>query len=127
MKLNSDCIRDILLTLEEQCNGRRSVTISRKSSPRLEHYDDATIYYHMRQSNMAGLLCNAKEDILGNYSVQDISPAGHEFIANIRKDTVWNSVKSTAGKIGVSSLKAIMQIASSVAAELVKQHFQTSI
>ena len=55
--------------------------------------------------------------------IGDLSPAGHEFLANIRKDTVWNGVKSVAGKVGATSLSALTQIAANVVTELVKAQF----
>lgn len=55
--------------------------------------------------------------------VNDITYAGHEFLANIRKDSVWTGVKSIAGKVGATSLSALAQIATNVVTELIKAHF----
>lgn len=52
--------------------------------------------------------------------INDISPAGHEFLGNIRNDTVFKKTKETLNKTGIFTLKAMMQIATSVSAELIK-------
>lgn len=123
MRLNPDCIRDILLSVEEKSDGMNSVTIDRDMFPRLERYTTGEIYYHVRQSADANLLSDMKEDLIGNCRVRDLTPIGHEFIANIRKDSLWERTKDTAKMIGSNSLKAIVQIASNVVAEVIKAKF----
>lgn len=59
-------------------------------------------------------------DVNGNFRVSDLSPHGHEFLANIREDTIWNDVKSISSKVGSKSLSAVSQIASLVIAEIIK-------
>ena len=124
MRLNPDCIRDILLTVEDKSDGSSSVTIARNTDPRLDPYTAGEIYYHVRQCVEVNLLSGMKEDMLGNCTVRDLTPAGHEFIANIRKDTLWERTKETAKSVGSNSLKAIAQIASYVVAEVIKAKFQ---
>ena len=123
MRLNPDCIRDILLFVEEQSNGSNSIAIRQAADNRLRHYTKDEIYYHVKQSAETNLLSNFKEDMLENCSVRDLTPTGHEFLANIRKDNLWERTKETAKVIGSNSLKAIVQIASNVVAEVIKAHF----
>ena len=56
----------------------------------------------------------------GNCLIKDLSPAGHEFIANIRSDSNWKKVKDISKNIGSSSLNALTQIAVSVVSSLIK-------
>jgi hypothetical protein len=72
---------------------------------------------------MSGLIIVNGKDMDGNMSIMDLTPAGHEFIADIRNDTVWNNVKEKSSKIGVSSLRAIRDIAVGVVSELIKTQF----
>lgn len=82
------------------------------------------MYYHLRQCNLNGFFVNAEDYFLiSEYYVADISPKAHEFLANIRKDTIWQKTKDTASKIGASSLSVLCQIASSVVSEIVKLQF----
>lgn len=43
--------------------------------------------------------------------IGDLTPAGHEFLANIRQDTNWNKIKKRALKIGSLALPILQKIA----------------
>ena len=86
-------------------------------------YTKEEIAYHARQCNMAGMFFKFDSDLDGDWEVIDLTPKGHEFLANIREDTIWNNVKTVSAKVGSKSLGAISQIASSVIAEIIKSQF----
>lgn len=125
MKLNPDCIRDILLSVEDACDFNKKLIYSRDTDiQRLQKYSHDEIIYHTRQCKLSELIIGSKMFDGGESCIiGDLSPAGHEFLANIRKDTVWNGVKSVAGKVGATSLSALTQIAANVVTELVKAQF----
>lgn len=123
MRLNPDCIRDILLTAEEGCEIGRGISIPGPNCSRLQPYNKSEVLYHVRQCDLSGFLYQTKTDLLGTYTIRDLTPAGHEFLANIRKDTIWSGVKDVAGKVGATSLNAIVQIASNVVAQMIKHQF----
>lgn len=130
MKLNYDCCRDILLFLEEASYNETVLFASIKNS--LVKYDEDTLSYtciklyeaHMIDGNFIQY-DSSNMPIL--HSITDITILGHEFLSEIHEDTVWNGVKSVATKIGVTSMSALTQIASSVVTELIKAHFGFSI
>lgn len=126
MKLNPDCIRDILLTVEEFSAPGEPVAIPEKSQERMEKYPKDVVQYHVLQCEASHLICGVKPYSKGRYMVQDLTPTGHKFIENIRQDTIWNNTKSIAAKVGSKSLDAIMQIASNVITELIKSQFGLS-
>ena len=126
MKLNSDCIRDILLSVEEDCDYDRVMDYDRDSDSnfRLKKYTHEEIIYHIRQCEYSNLIVNATYYDGGKHIIiDDLSPDGHQFLANIREDTVWNGVKSIAKKVGSTSLTALSQIASNVVSEIIKSQF----
>lgn len=115
MKLNPDCVRDILLAVEEHSELGKYVDFEYASDyTQTEKYSDQEVGYHINQCSMSGLLVDVRWDLLGNCSIKDISPSGHEFLANIRADNNWNKVKKTASEIGSNSLSVLTQIATSV-------------
>lgn len=126
MKLNPDCIRDILLTVEENTDFRRmwdfdSSCIEHKP---LNRYTFDEVIYHISQCNKAGLVDGCQIYMGGTAGcIRDLSPYGHQFLADIRSDTVWSGVKNVAGKVGSTSLNALVQIASSVITALIKAEF----
>lgn len=128
MTLKPDCVRDILLYLEENL----TIDMTKKD---FNIIDISTIYKHF-------------EDIHSNYSKEDIwytvynlwqvkfisgdiKPAnshspmyfcrienitwnGHQFLANIRPKPVWDVVTSNAKKLGGMSLQGLNLIASAI-------------
>ena len=119
MKLNPDCVRDILLTLESKTEYGTIVSIS-TDDERLRSYTAAELLYHLNQCEMTGFFYNPSWDLSGNFSVMDITPSAHEFLANIRNDTNWNKVKDVSKKIGSDSLSVIKDIAIGIISEIVK-------
>ena len=125
MKLNPDCVRDVLLTLES-CEFQESISIETLCS-RISNRNPDDVHYTCIKLSEAGFISvQSAKYLYGGVRVsiiEDITYAGHEFLANIRKDTVWNGVKSVAGKVGATSLFALTQIATKVVTELIKAQF----
>ena len=115
MKLNSDCVRDILIAIEDSTNFQEAINNNQlETLDVINSYTSEEILYHLRQLSWAGLIqafdCYAD----GGYSILHLSPKGHEFLNNIRSDENWNRTKSLASKVGSHSLSALQQIASGV-------------
>lgn len=126
MKLNPDCIRDILLTVEANTDYLNNWDFDSdciEQNP-LNRYNYDEVIYHISQCKKSGLLdgCHIYTGGAAG-SVADLSPLGHQFLADIRSDTIWNGVKEVAGKVGSTSLDSIIQIASNVITELIRSHF----
>lgn len=120
MKLNPDCTRDILMTVEKVCDMGHYFD-SRSDIDKIPgSYSTDEIAYHARQCDMAGMFYKFKRGIDGGWEVVDLTPTGHEFLANIREDTIWNNVKTVSAKVGSKSLGAISQIAAAVVSEIIK-------
>ncbi|MBA4699191.1 MAG: DUF2513 domain-containing protein [Ruminococcus sp.] len=123
MKLNPDCIRDILFEIEDITTFDTCFDYFHDSPPEsglLSKYEPDEIVYHIRQCNLYGLLYKTDWDMQGNVSVQDLSPSGHDFIANVRSDSIWNDVKTVSTKVGSKSVNALTQIATGVVTALIK-------
>lgn len=127
MKLNPDCIRDILFVVEDLANGKQGVGFDFEAPcpyERLSKYSNDEIEYHVHQCEYAGYFTRVVWVLSGDCTIFDLSPAGHQFIADIRSDTVWNTVKSKAAKVGSYSLSVITQITATVIAELINAQFR---
>ena len=120
MKLNPDCTRAVLLAVESVCDTWHFFD-SRVDLDKVPgNFSPAEIAYHARQCNLAGMLYKYQQDSPDAWVASDLTPAGHEFLANIREDTIWSHVKAVSAKVGSESLRALAQIASSVVAEVIK-------
>lgn len=113
MKLNPDCIRDILLEVEKSSTRIYGLTLDTNiKNPLFDKYSWSEITYHIDQCVMSNLLTNAMVFDSDEFAeIGNLTPAGHEFIANIRQDTNWNKIKNRALKIGSIALPILQEIA----------------
>lgn len=109
MKLNPDCVRDILIAIEERSGYYKTVDF-REIINSVDYSEDETLY-HIRQCEMSGLIVGVKRMLRNNGIIKDLSPEGHEFLANIRSESNWSNIKKKAMEIGSFSLNALSQIA----------------
>ena len=123
MKLNPDCIRDILMSGEEVCEVDCPFESDKDMTERLQAYSYDELIYHARQCEMACLIIRLRISDFGRFTFDDLTPSGHEFLANIHNDTIWKGVKETAVKVGSTSLSALTQIATNVITTLIKTQF----
>lgn len=54
------------------------------------------------------------------YFISDIRYSGHQFLADIRSDSIWNNVKEIGKKVGSNSVSSLSQIASGVITAIIK-------
>lgn len=115
MKLNPECIRNVLLDIEDKSTFDDPWEYFRDNfeSNYLAEFSHEEIVYHIRQAELSGLLLtvdyyDSGDDIL----VSDLSPLGHEFLANVRSESIW---KKALSKASGTSLPILLEVAKEVA------------
>lgn len=125
MKLNPDCIRDILLDIEDTSTINTSWKYdSHNPSIRLSCYDQFEIAYQARYCSESGMISGFS--VGGNSEsvfASDLTPTGHEFLANIRNDNFFNKIKNIANDLCIESLTGLHQIAMDAALMVIKSYF----
>ncbi|EMN7207540.1 DUF2513 domain-containing protein [Vibrio parahaemolyticus] len=103
MKRDMELIRKLLLTMEE--NPRQL---------EVEGYDKNQVKYHGLLLIEAGFLDGNVSDTLANtsvvpsfVSVNRLTWDGHEFLDNIRKEEVWNTIKTQFKDASISTVFSI--------------------
>ena len=123
MRLNPDCIRDILIYIESKTDSEIDCVDFEELVSALYNYDENTLHYHVNQISNFNLVHDVfYADNKPNF-ISDLSPEGHEFLANIRSNTNWNKIKKTYNKVGSESLGAIKEIAINVISQLIQNQF----
>lgn len=124
MKLNPDCIRDILLTVEDTISFGTYMHIDSEHNnyPLLTKYELDYTLYHIQQCELSGLLTKVSWFMGPGCLIYDLSPEGHEFLANIRSEENWSKTKEVAAKVGSFSLDVLTKIAVSVISSLINKH-----
>lgn len=123
MRLNYDCIRDVLLAISElnlytQRGSHYDLhTVSKQEI--IEHpfiagtysYDD--ILYSIDQLFEMGFVDGYRVPKSGGElrvcNIDNITPAGHNFIDSIHESTTWNAVKTQAKKLGALSMSTLLK------------------
>jgi len=99
MKRDWELVREILATVEDLENTQ---SVLRASD--LEGYDPEIVSYHMKLLDEAGLIeaeCNQPMNGPLSCFATRLTWEGHEFIDQIRSDTVWNKTKSMLSEKGI--------------------------
>lgn len=117
MKLNIECVRDVLLEFEAFPMGVYSVSSFKNS---IEKYGEENVTYslfklyeakYINASKDSGMTQDGQPHINAIY---DITFQGHEFLANIKPKSNWDKLSGVFKQAGSVSF----QVASNVATEL---------
>lgn len=142
MKLNLDCVRQILLIVEENTGlrkycffidssletsemaiGNPLIPLPNYQISLLKNFDNDELIYHINYCVESGLLSTDTSYGLYQIVVKDLTPKGHDFLENIRDNKVWSGIKSIASKVGATSLNSVVQISSNVITQLIRSQF----
>lgn len=121
MKIDNECVRDILFIIEEETDFDKGCFMigAANKYERLEKYkEQGKVLYHVRYLAMKGMIYLPDQSIK---NTNDLTPEGHEFLANIREDNNWKKIKNISSNIGFASLKIVSAIAEGVATAAIKQ------
>ena len=112
MKLNHECIRAVLLTIEERSQYIEDHIGCLKALyiddlmevQRLNIFDKNSVFYAVSKLNEAGFVNATMITSAGmsDYKIYDLSFEGHQYLDSIRNDRVWNKVKEQITTLGGS-------------------------
>lgn len=130
MRLNPDCLRDVLLCVEENTGLRNyaqfinaslyeqsedffdeHIEIPEYQKILLLKYSCDELIYHVRYCAESKLI--EESDVSNDICivVTDLTPSGHEFLSKIRDAKQWRIIKKGLSAVGDYSLAAISAIA----------------
>lgn len=118
MKLNYDCVRSVLLTVEKSKTIDEELNINPVTVEtifeQLPKYEDNEILYTIEKLKEAGYINAALHFAAGHFidgTVSSITYSGHEYLDNIREPEVWRKVKAMLKNAGATTLPLISQAA----------------
>ena len=118
MKLNYDCVRSVLLTVEKSKTIDEELNINPVTVEtifeQLPKYEDSEILYTIEKLKEAGYINAALHFAAGHFidgAVSSITYSGHEYLDNIREPEVWRKVKAMLKNAGATTLPLISQAA----------------
>lgn len=122
MRLNYDCVRDVLLYISEHQTyktnhlGKKELTPvmaqAIESNENLQNkYIVDDISYSIVQlfscRYISGNRIPSSGAVIEYGKIEDITPQGHEFLDNVKSESVWEHVKSISTKAGIGTLKTL--------------------
>ena len=121
MKLNQDCVRDLLLYLEENLILNDFLSIENIS---LKDYSTEELLYTADKLYEAGYI-NCSKKIYDNTDliilISSITYTGHQFLDNIRDEKVFAKTKSILSGLKSVSIEIISETASKVITNIINQ------
>ena len=109
MRLNPDCIRDVMLYLEDGLSYGGRISSFQISEDLSDRYFPEDILYSVDQLSLRGWI--SRSGIDGAYAVRDILPEGHDFLESVRDPENYSVAKSRLLKIGAVTLGALKDVA----------------
>ena len=119
MKLDHDCIRDLMLKIEDATTLKTPFY----SSEGLNGYSSDEVVYTIERLIEADYLNATEIKTIGSipqYIVKSITWEGHKFLDNIRDHGVWTKTKSVLSKFSSTSIGIVGNVASQVVTALIK-------
>ena len=118
MKLNYDCVRSVLLTVEKSKTIDEELNLNPLTVEtifeQLPKYEDNEILYTIEKLKEAGYINVALQFAAGHFidgAVSSITYSGHEYLDNIREPEVWRKVKAMLKNAGAITLPLFSQAA----------------
>lgn len=141
MKLDPDCVRDLMLFCEEhtyikteeigRCTAARYHVLyvdSMRHIPPLNKYDTGALIYHIIQLSESGYLATDFHfDPVENFrhnalpAIYYVTPKGHEFIASIVGKAQWDKTSKILRSLGSVSLTVIETVSKGIASAAIEQ------
>lgn len=135
MRINIDCLRDVLLycinNLDYIENGYiwKCEVVELNDiykSEDLQQYPKKDIMYSvlkLKESEYIKTSCEQPKEAtyINDCVIMDVTMKGHQFAETIKEPTVWEKTKSIANKVGNHTLHFLENLAHDVAVEIAKQ------
>ncbi|MBC2023298.1 DUF2513 domain-containing protein [Listeria booriae] len=125
MKLNHDCIRDLLLELEVKLEPHKHLSYPAiKDFNTCKKYSLDDVTYSISKLKDAGYLIASLQnglDGLYNLTVDGITWEGHKFLDTIRDNKIWRDTKSVASKLSSVPISMLSTISTTLLTQFIKQ------
>lgn len=136
MKLNQECVRDLLLAIEEQLR-LDSIDIENLMDQSDNYlrvndqykYELDELIYTAQKLKEAGFINGSSSidyDQFTDFIVESITWDGHKFLDTVRDNKVWSDTKKITSKFSSVSLSLVETVASTVISQIISKHLHLS-
>ena len=121
MMINFDCVRDVLLYIEENNDFDKYINSNEVIDNLKNKYSYKEIMYTINQLHLNKFINIIDASCIdrSQYIIKCITPNGHDFICEIKNKSNWNKIKNIAKKLGKTSINGLFQTAINVGSEII--------
>lgn len=115
MKLDQDCVRDLLLAIEELSRVNKTESLEyyfENSNLKESPYSEEDLMYTASRLKEAGFIHAQPNGSFSYYYVSTLTYNGHVFLDTIRDPKVWSKTKEVTSKFASVSLPIVAEIGS---------------
>ena len=127
MRLDPNCVRSVLLELEEKPLG---IYLPEELEKSVESYGIENVEYTVIKLEEAGYIRAGISKTLSSdyeiFGIFDITFTGHEFLNSVRSPSVWERLKDSTLDGGSACLKVIGEIGVEILKEMAKEKLHIS-
>ena len=113
MRLNPDCVREVLL-ITESLKPRNYVDLrlveTQFDTEELVYAGKKLIEAHYLKGNIMEFISGEPDEV----TIREMTMSGHALLDNIRDPKVWSETKTIVSKLGTASLHIFSEVAASV-------------
>ncbi|MGW7932718.1 DUF2513 domain-containing protein [Staphylococcus xylosus] len=122
MELKQDCLRDVLLTIEDMDYTLEGLLKEDfEKTTRMQKYKSIEVLYTLKllsDANFINVEFGNGELFFVFYNVHSMNYQGHQLLDSIRDDKVWKKTKEKASKLSSVPISVLQQIATSITKEI---------
>jgi len=130
MKLNHDCVRSVLLDIEEKHKMGIFLTmedfIEDSHSSKFSKEDITYSIFKLDEAKFTNTTLTWNSGEIVYFSTGSLTWEGHKFLDNIRDNGVWKDTKGVLSKFSSTSISIVSDVASSVILKLVEKQLGLS-
>lgn len=115
MKLDQDCVRDLLLAVEELSQVNKTASLEHyveNSNLKEKSYSEEELMYTASRLKEAGFIHSQPNGDFSYYFVSTLTYDGHVFLDTIRDPKVWAKTKEVTSRLASVSLPIVAEIGS---------------
>jgi hypothetical protein len=123
MKLNHECIRDLLLYLEDKL-----LITSHLCANDIEiaPFKNADVIYTVAKLSEANYIKTSQisysNETIPTFHIQSLTWDGHKFLDNIRDDNVWEKTKSVVAQFSSVSIGIIEDVSNRIIVKMIDEN-----
>lgn len=121
MKLNQECVRDLLLSIEEVSIVNKTYSLAhyvQNSALKEKSYTEDELMYVSDRLVEAGFIKGQPNFDFEYYYISTLTYEGHTFLDTIRDSNVWTLTKNVTSKVSSVPLSVLSEIANSTLRKL---------